>query len=573
MRQHHGTRGDRGHSRKPSADELGWDDSLYGGDRPPGPRRGGHDDLTEQGDAGGPPGRAARRRQEAERPSRRKKPKRRILRWFVLGLSLLILATAGAGYLYIRNLNSHIQSGSRSASDTHVKKAAPNAAGQSPLNILVIGSDDRNSKKNVALGGSKDKMGQKPLADVLILLHVSADRKNASMVSIPRDTRLDIPKCTDAKNGQVYQPVNTIINVSLTRGGPGCTLATVEKLTGVYIDHWMTIEFAGVVQMADAVGGVEVCVEQNVWDRPLPGVSGGSGLKLTAGTHKIKGEQALQWLRTRHAFSSDLGRAKAQHMYLSSMLRELKSQNIFTDTGKLMDIAEAATKALKVSDEIGSVKKLFDLGMQLKSVPTNRITTATMPVLEDPQDKNHLVPAQQDADKLWTMLREDVPLDSNGKKAKGKSGGGQKKESEGPDPEQESTMAVSVANGTGAAGRPPVTGRAGAVADQLQAAGFLQATTDATPRPQGTTTVYYPQSAGEQGKANAVAVAEALHIPARNVNKSSEFDAITLVVGADWRTNATYSHEAPKAGSIPGSAKAMNGAKKGCMPVYAPYQW
>jgi LCP family protein required for cell wall assembly len=565
VRQHHGTRGERGHTRAPSADELGWDDSLYDGGRPPGPRSGRHDDLAGPDDADGPGG--------GERHSRRKKPKRRILRWVVLTLSLLVLATAGTGYLYLRHLNGNIESGTRNAGDSHVKKGAPNAEGQTPLNILLIGSDSRNSSENVALGGSRDKVGQKPLADVLILLHVSADRTNASMVSIPRDTRVDIPKCTDTKTGQAYQPVNTIINVSLTRGGPGCTLATVENLTGVYIDHWITIDFAGVVQMADAVGGVEVCLKQNVWDRPLPRVSGGSGLKLTAGKHKIKGKQALQWLRTRHAFYSDLGRAKAQHMYLSSMLRELKSQNVFTDTGRLMNLAEAATKALTVSEEIGSVRKLFDLGMQLKSVPTNRITTATLPVLEDPQNGNHLVPDQQDADKLWSMLREDVPLDANGKKGGKKPGDEPEKKPSGPDAEPAGSIAVTVVNGTGAEGQPAVNGRAGTVAGQLRTAGFAQASTDPAPHPLGTTTVFYPESSGDQGKANAVAVAEALHLPKQNVSKSSAYATIALVVGGDWRTGSVYTHEAPEAGAVPESAGAKNGAEEDCMDVYRPYRW
>ncbi|MDT0495727.1 LCP family protein, partial [Streptomyces griseus] len=156
-------------------------------------------------------------------------------------------------------------------------------------------------------------------------------RKSAAVVSIPRDTRVDIPACTDPKSGEKFPATNTIINASLSRGGAGCTLATWQNLTGVYIDHWMTIDFAGVVSMADAIGGVEVCVNQNVDDRPKPGRDGGSGLYMTKGPHKVKGEQALQWLRTRHAWGSDPLRAHAQHMYMNSMIRTLKDQNVFTD--------------------------------------------------------------------------------------------------------------------------------------------------------------------------------------------------------------------------------------------------
>src|SRR3954453_239223 len=257
-----------------------------------------------------------------------------------------------------------------------------------------------------------------------MLIHLSADRKSAAMVSIPRDTRVDIPKCTDPDTGKTYPPTNDIINTTLGRGGAGCTLATWQNLTGVYIDHWMTIDFSGVVRMADAIGGVSVCVKQNVWDRPTPDVPGGSGLKMTAGTHKVYHEQALQWLRTRHAWGSDLMRARAQHMYLNSMIRTLKHQNVFTDSGRLMDLAEAATKSLKVSEEIGTVKKLYDLAMQLKTVPTNRITMTTMPNVEDPQTRAHVVPDGTNAAKMWQMLRDDVPFDDKGGKAGAKKAAG-----------------------------------------------------------------------------------------------------------------------------------------------------
>ncbi|WP_079125357.1 LCP family protein, partial [Streptomyces lushanensis] len=435
-----------------------------------------------RGGEGGGSGATASRRRAKRGPWR-------VLRWVAAGLALLLLGTAGAGYLYYRHLNGNIRSGDRSGGSTGLAKPDANAAGQTPLNILVIGSDSRAKAENVKLGGSKDTAGNPPLADVQMLLHVSADRKNASVVSIPRDTRVDIPECKDAKTGKVFPATNAIINETLARGGAGCTLSTWEKLTGVYIDHWMTIDFSGVVSMADAIGGVEVCVEDNVWDRPLPGVPGGSGLKLTAGPHHIQGEQALQWLRTRHAFESDLGRARAQHMYMNSMIRELKSQNVFTDTMRLTGLAEAATKSLEVSEEIGTVKKLYSLAMQLKSVPTNRITMTTMPSVADPQNGNHLVPKEPDADQVWRMLREDVAFDSNGGKAEaGKSRKPAEPVSKDPAAEP-AEIGVIVRNGTGGGARsdtalrspPPVPLRtitpisAGSAAGSLEtgSAGFL----------------------------------------------------------------------------------------------------
>ncbi|CAL9472122.1 Polyisoprenyl-teichoic acid--peptidoglycan teichoic acid transferase TagU [Streptomyces sp. enrichment culture] len=517
----------------------------------------------DDGDAGGP-GRGRGRR-------------RRILRWSALVLSVLILGTAGAGYLYYRHLNANIDKGKRNAGDSDVRKAEPNAAGQTPLNILLIGSDSRNSAENVKLGGSRDNVGSKPLADVQMLLHVSADRESAAVVSIPRDTRVDIPKCTDPDTGETYPAKNTIINESLQRGGPGCTLATWQELTGVYIDHWMMVDFAGVVDMADAIGGVPVCVNQNVWDRPLPGQRGGSGLKLKAGTHHVQGKQALQWLRTRHAWGSDPLRAKAQHMYMNAMIRTLKKQNVFTDTGRLMGLAEAGTKALKVSEEIGTVKELYDLGMQLKSVPTSRITMTTMPWIEDPLNRNHLVPKPEDADRMWAMLRDDVSFD------KGGSNGGNGKGGAGPSPAPARAtgpaaapaggLSVTVVNGTAGEQGAAVPNRAAAIVAALQQEGFARAVASRQQNPLARTQVTYPKSTGAQGRANALSVAEAVGIPSGQVRATDDITT-TLTIGADWREGTTYPEQEPvKAGDLPDSADALTADKQECMDVYRPYRW
>ncbi|MBH5129950.1 LCP family protein [Streptomyces sp. HB-N217] len=536
-------------------------------------------DTAGQEDRGGSQGHGGR---NGRRSGRRRAGRRhRALRWSATTLAVLILGTAGAGYLYYQHLNGNIDKGERSSGDSKAHKTEPNAAGQTPLNILLLGSDSRASDANVALGGGKNHRDNPPLADVQMLIHLAADRKSASVVSIPRDTRVDIPACKDPDTGEKFPATNAIINTSLARGGAGCTLATWENLTGVYIDHWMTIDFAGVVSMADAVGGVEVCVNQNVWDRPLPGVPGGSGLKMTKGSHKVKGEEALQWLRTRHAWGSDPLRARAQHMYMNSMIRTLKSQNVFTDAGRLMDLAEAATKSLTVSEEIGTVKKLYDLGMQLKTVPTDRITMTTIPTVEDPEDKNHLLPAT-DADKMWAMLRDDVSFDDKG--TKGKKDGGKDATGDGAaadgdaakpsdEPAADSEIGVLVRNATRSATLGPVTGRAGAVAGTLVDKGFVKATKDTSAAlSEERTVVRYPS---DELAGDARRVAEALGIPANAVRKSTDVSGVTLVVGADWREGASYpKQKTPEAGDLPESSDAINGSDTSkCMDVYKPYRW
>ncbi|MFF1924874.1 LCP family protein [Streptomyces sp. NPDC058221] len=538
------------------AGQLGWDDGLYEDGKGEAPAHDGDGARRGASHGGG-------RRGGSRRAGKRKK--HRVLRWISLSLAVLILGTGAAGYLWYEHLNSNLRKGHRSAGNSAAKKTAPNAAGQTPLNILMIGSDSRNTAENLKLGGSKSSVGGIPLADVQMLLHVSADRKNASVVSIPRDTRVDIPACEDPDNGKKYPATNALINETLGRGGPGCTLDTWEKLTGVYIDHWMMVDFAGVVDMADAVGGADVCVKQNVNDVPKPGVPGGSYLRMTAGTHKIKGKQALQWLRTRHAFESDFGRSKAQHMYMNSVIRELKSQNAFTDTGRLMSLAETATKSLQVSEEIGSVKKLFDLGMQLKGVPMDKMNMLTMPRIIDPEDDNHVLAKPGAADKLWALLRDDESLDAKDR-AKAK-----KKES-GPTAAAPASLAVTVVNGTAADGQAPTSNRAAGVRDLLQTKGFTDATTSSEPGSALTTEVTYPKSSGTQGRSDALSVAKALSIPTSAVKEEPDADGLTLTVGSDWRTGSTFPKAAADDSDPLEGTEAVNGAKTGCMDVYWPYR-
>jgi LCP family protein required for cell wall assembly len=571
-------RGEGTRKRVPRARELGWDDDLHGAGAATGAGGGPSEEAAEsdatastrasrrRGGGTGPSGRAATRRQA------KKTGKRKAMRWVAITLSVLILGTAGAGYLYYEHLNGNIRGGSRAGGDSGVKKAAPNALGDTPLNILLIGSDSRNDEKNIALGGGRDDKDRKPLADVQMLLHVSADRKNASVVSIPRDTVLHIPPCKD-KDGTPYAATdNRPINESLQRGGPGCTLTTWESLTGVYIDHWIMVDFAGVVAMADEVGGVPVCVKSGVSDHPTKAQPGGSHLKLPEGTHEVKGVQALQWLRTRHAFGSDQNRAKAQHMYMNGMVAKLQQQNAWTDTGRLMGLAETATNALQVSDEIRSVKGLFDLSMQLKNVKLNRLTTANIPTAEWPQDRNKNILVKSSADKMFRMLRDDVAFDKNGdpagSKPKPTASAKPKATAEAP-----GSLGVTVVNGTGSDTEPAAEGRARAIAELLQGKGFAQAESSQEGGNRPDTVVTYPKGDGDQGKANAQSVAKALGLPDSAVRADAKAENLTLVVGADWREGTVYKKPATEAGDIPDGAQVIRGDQKDCMEIFDPYKW
>ncbi|RPK82717.1 LCP family protein [Streptomyces sp. ADI98-10] len=557
------TRGEGTRSRVRHADQLGRDESLHEGDGDgagggEGPGTGHRAAKGRRGSGGGAQGAGSRRAP--------KSGTRRALRWSASVLAVLILGTGGAGYLYYEYLNSNIKKEDLTLGDKQMADHKANAAGQTPLNILLIGSDARDSEANQKLGGAKETFGAPPLADVQMLLHISADRSNLSVISMPRDTMLKMPKCT-APDGKVF-PASTgdvQTNESLGRGGPGCTVATWYELTGIRIDHFMMIDFAGVVSMADAIGGVPVCVDANIRSRNADGK--GSGLELEKGTTYIQGEQALQWLRTRYGFedNTDLGRAKAQHQYMNSMVRQLRKGTKLTDPAKLTNLAEAATKALTVDKGLDTVKKLYDLAEEFKKVPTKRITMSTMPnVYGTGSNNGRVYPKAGDAEQLFRMVRDDVPLDGKASK--------RKKPEEPKDPSAPvGEIAVAVRNGTATDTLGPASGRAGDVADQLKEAGFGRTTVDPNSvTGSARTAILYP-SADLEGDAQAVA--KALGVPLSQVKKSTDVSGISLAVGADWREDGAYP-VSKGTEKTPESAGALNGEEEGaCMKVNPNYTW
>ncbi|WP_234327880.1 LCP family protein [Streptomyces sp. NRRL F-2664] len=535
-----------------------------------------------------PPPRGGSRRAGAAGGRPPGRSRRRVLRWVSSVLSLLILGTAAAGYLYYRHLNGNIQTDALNLGENKLGGSKPNAFGQTPLNILLIGSDARNDAENQALGGATDTFDGPPLADVQMLLHLSADRSNMSVISMPRDTMLMMPKCTEP-GGKVHPASKGLVqtNESIQRGGPGCTVAAWTELTKIPIDHFMMIDFKGVVRMADAIGGVPVCVEQNVHSRTRDGK--GSGLKLPKGTSVIQGETALQWLRTRYGFEdgTDIGRTHAQHQYMNSMAREFRKNAKLSNPVKLNSLAQAAIEAMVVDTGLNKIDKLFDLSMELKKVPPGRITMTTMPWVYStrPGLDGRVEPKPGEAEDLFRMVREDIPLDGQGSAAPAASAspGTPSAPAQQPGPTASATapataappsrIAVTVRNATGGKDgtEPKVKGRASEVAALLGGKGFTKVVADTQTGAEDTSVIRY---ATDGQAADAAAVATALGLPAASVQKSDQVAGIVVFVGKDWRTGGTPAPPAPAPTKAPDSAHALNGDNdQACMPIQPGFTW
>ncbi|MFG2293635.1 LCP family protein [Streptomyces sp. NPDC048603] len=531
-------------------------------------------------------------------PARPGRPRRRrVLRWVSSVLALLILGTAGAGYLYYRHLNNSIRTDALNLGDTKLGGSRPNAFGQTPLNILLIGSDARDGDENKALGGAKDTFDGPPLADVQMLLHLSADRSNMSVVSMPRDTLLKMPKCTET-TGKVHPASRGLVqtNESLSRGGPGCTVAAWQELTKIPIDHFMMIDFKGVVSMADAIGGVPVCVQQNVHSLTKDGK--GSGLKLQRGTTRIQGEQALQWLRTRYGFEdgTDIGRTHAQHMYMNALAREFRKNAKLSNPVKLNSLAQAAIKAMVVDPGLNKIDKLYDLSMELKKVPTGRITMTTMPWIPSPQDGNRVEPKPGEAEALFRMVREDIALDGKDARpapaasasapasptapgtASTPAPGSSATDTALPPPSSDPAAApnripIMVRNASGGKTnpQPTVKNRANDVVALLARKGYTRAMVDKHVAAEDTTVVRY---AGLDQAGDALSVATALGLPPTAVERSTDVSGVTLFVGKDWRKGDTVIAPPPPPSKAPDSARALNGDDEAaCMAIQPGFTW
>ncbi|WP_367431668.1 LCP family protein [Streptomyces celluloflavus] len=398
-------------------------------------------------------GRAARRAAGSRSaavagPASRRKPKpkktgkKKALHWTAGVVGFVLIAGCGGAYFLYQQLNGNI-----SKVDVGIDNAA---VSDGPVNILIIGTDARTGKGNSGYGDN-DSVGH---SDTTILMHVSKDRSNATALSIPRDLITDIPDCPtkqpDGSTKNIPGQQGVRFNTSLGQEGrdPGCTWRTVEKLTGLKVDHFMMADFNAVKELSEAVDGVEVCAAKDI-DDPK------SHLKLKAGRHTVKGEQALAFVRTRHTvgFGSDLSRIELQQQFLSSMIRKMKSDDTLTSPTKLYAISQAATKALTVDTGIGSAKKLMDLGTDLKQVDIGKITFATVPVLDNPRDKNTVILDKAKAAPLFQMVQADHSLTKEKKSAKDKGG----KDSGAVKKAPPQLVRVDVTNGGGPLGSAQVT--------------------------------------------------------------------------------------------------------------------
>jgi LCP family protein required for cell wall assembly len=311
---------------------------------------------------------------------------------------LFVTGTASAIVAYYK-LNGNITKDDVTGllnKDRPAKVDNPNAP-QEPENILLIGSDKRATKYQNA-----DNIGQR--SDTTILLHLSADRKSAVLVSIPRDTIVDIPTCK-RRDGTTFPPhPGAMFNSAFSEAGAACTINVVEKLTKIRIDHHVVIDFGGFRDMVNALGGVKICLPEAVADPD-------SHLFLSKGEHVVHGKDALAYVRTRHGLGngSDIERITRQQAFLGSMVTKIKSKGLLLRPDRLLSFLGAATHSISADPALGNLNALRKLAEDVKNMDSKNITFLTAPNEPYPADPNR-VQLKPSAAGVWHALRYDQPL-------------------------------------------------------------------------------------------------------------------------------------------------------------------
>ncbi|UQA95092.1 LCP family protein [Streptomyces halobius] len=316
------------------------------------------------------PFRSPRHRPVPGSPAGRRQPPRK--RWRLrtyAAASVLVLAASGVGHAMFTGVESGI--GRVDA----FKGMNDRPGGGSGLNFLIVGTDRRDKlskeeKDRYHLGGDPCHC-----ADTLMLVHLSADRDRASVVSLPRDSYAEVPAHTDDATGTPRPKHPVKLNAAYAEGGPSLTVRTVEHMTGVHIDHYLEVDFTSFMRSVDAVGGVEICTV-----RPLK--DSYSGLDLPAGKTVLNGGQALQYVRARHLDgSADLGRMQRQQRFLAALIDKITSSGVLMNPIRFKDVTDTILESVR-ADGGFDANDMADLGQAMRDFTPSSSEFTSVPLLK-----------------------------------------------------------------------------------------------------------------------------------------------------------------------------------------------
>ena len=341
--------------------------------------------------------------------------------------AVAVLVGSAAGYALLTWSSRSIERVDAFAGLTD--RPPPNAAGSTTF--LLVGSDGRTGMskadmKRLHVGTHATAAGRR--ADTMLMVHISARHGTVDVVSLPRDSYVTIPAHLSAAGDRVPERRNKL-NAAYAYGGPPLTVATVERSTGVRIDHYLEVDFLGFVRLVDAVGGVDVCSPTRLRDRK-------AGLRLPAGVTHVDGETGLAYVRARHLDArADLGRVERQQRFLAAMVDRATSRDVLLDPRALVRFLDASLAAVRADPGL-TEDELVRLGTRLRHVSGRDIRFRTVPVANPSYraagaGSVALWDATAAAD-VFTAMRDDTARPHQGA---GRDGAGRPTVAAGPDPD------------------------------------------------------------------------------------------------------------------------------------------
>ncbi len=333
-----------------------------------------------------------------------------ILKFISAGLAVVLVSGAAVVGYAVWDIASSVKPGVALIGET-IGPPPDIGAIEGGVNLLLVGSDS---------GGGDADFGHRgeTLNDVTILLHISADHSNATVVSFPRDMFVRIPSCPKENGSGTWgaQSSNKI-NVALAYGGLACVVKTVSELTGVSIPFAAKIEFNGVIEMSNAIGGVTVCVASAIHDGQI-------GLNLAAGEQTLKGWNALMFLRSRYGVNggTDIARISNQQVFMSALVRQAKTNATLSDPIKVYGLAKAAVDNMQVSNSLRNPVTLASIAVAMKDIAPENIQLIQYPTrFGSSNGQGGVLPIQDAANVLLAAIKNDQPVKLSGTTGPGSS--------------------------------------------------------------------------------------------------------------------------------------------------------
>lgn len=273
-----------------------------------------------------------------------------------------------------------------------------------PMNVLIVGSDERDTLTRAQrrkTGIERGDAGRH--TDTILLAHIGGDLGKVTVVSLPRDSLVDIPAHT-GPDGKEIKAYRGKINSAFGTGGAATTVQAVQNATGLTIDHYVEIDFGGFLKTVNAVGGVDICLENPLYDER-------ARLDLPAGEQTIRGPDALAFVRARY-IDNDFGRTQRQQTFLSALAQKVSSSEVLLNPIAMNSLMDAVASSI-TTDERLNRDDMAAIAARAAELDLGNITFTTVPV----SDGDHFFDGEstvlwdpEAAPALFDALREDQPI-------------------------------------------------------------------------------------------------------------------------------------------------------------------